>query len=79
MKQNEDPESQLDALKVLLKMASKEDELQFSQNDKKFLAESMRKHISKVEIQILTCGLFAMLATNGKNHLYNLVTKINKY
>jgi len=55
---------QVGALKVILEMTN-ENETKFSQNDKQFIAELMRKHISKADIQILGCRLLAVLATDA--------------
>ena len=66
MKNNEkDADMQVDAFKVLLEMNSKK-VAQFSQADKKLLAELMRKHISRADVQIFGCRLLAILATDGK-------------
>ena len=56
------------ALEVILEMTN-ENETKFTQNDKQFIAELMRKHISKADIQILGCRLLAVLATDGKRIL----------
>ena len=57
---------QVAALKVLLELTN-QNETKFTQHDKKFIAELMRKHITTVDIQILGCRLLAVLASDGKS------------
>ncbi|XP_066913740.1 serine/threonine kinase-like domain-containing protein STKLD1 [Clytia hemisphaerica] len=62
-KNSNDPNSLFNALKTLLEYPS--EELKLSQDAKRLVSELMRKHITKVNIQILACRLLAVLATEA--------------
>lgn len=64
MKANEaDPDCQLSALKILLDMASEKQKM--TDSAKRTVAELMRKHIAKLDLQIVACRLLAVLAAEG--------------